>query len=435
VIASPESWSRPADPLRATLVAVAAVAVFLGAWGLLHVGFYTREQVVDTPIYQRYGDAMADGQLPYRDFALEYPPGALPVFVLPSLAGGDRGDLNGYERAFEVMMWLCGAALLGAMAGVLDGLRASPRRVALALGFAALAPLALGSVVLSRFDLWPAALSVAALALLVGGRVRLGFALLGLAVATKVYPAVLLPLFAAFVWRRQGRRDAVVALGICAAVMAAVVVPFAVLGPDGLASSISRQLSRPLQIESLGSSFLLAAHQIFGLGITMRSGHGSQNLAGTGPDMLAVATSVLQAAALIGIWVSFARGPAERERLVRACAAAICAFIAFGKVFSPQFLIWLVPLVPLVRGRRGLAAAAVFAGALVLTQAWFPFRYWDLALRFDALSSWLVFARDLVMVGLLGVLVWPSRPRPFGPRPGVCPPDAARQDMENVPTL
>jgi hypothetical protein len=416
MIANPESWSRQVDPLRAALVAVAALVLFLTAWGLLHVGFYTRDQVVDTPIYQQYGDAMAGGKVPYRDFALEYPPGALPVFVLPSLAAG-QGDRGGYERAFEVLMCLCGAGLLAAMVGVLDGLGATPWRAAGALAFAALAPLALGSVVLTRFDLWPAALSVGALALLVCARPRLGLGVLGLAVVTKVYPAVLLPLFVAYVWRRQERRAALVALGVFAAVVVTIALPFAVLGPDGLASSIGRQVSRPLQIESLASSFLLVAHQVFGLAITMRSGHGSQNLTGTGPDVLAVLTSVLQAAALIGIWVWFARGPAQRERLIRASAAALCAFIVFGKVFSPQFLIWLVPFVPLVRGRRGLAASAVLAAALVVTQSWFPFRYWDLALRFDPAASWLVFARDLTMLGLLGVLLWPERPRP-GPDPG-----------------
>ena len=51
------------------------------------------------------------------------------------------------------------------------------------------------------------------------------------------------------------------------------------------------------------------------------------------------------------------------------------AFVALGKVLSPQFLIWLVPLVPLVRGRRGLAAAAMLGAAMLLTQAWFPDRY------------------------------------------------------------
>src|SRR5437868_438015 len=82
---------------------------------------------------------------------------------------------------------------------------------------AALAPLALGSVILTRFDLWPAALAVGALALLLAGRPRLALFVLGLAVATKIYPVVLLPLFAAFVWRGSGRRAALAALGFFAA--------------------------------------------------------------------------------------------------------------------------------------------------------------------------------------------------------------------------
>ena len=144
----------------------------------------------------------------------------------------------------------------------------------------------------------------------------------------------------------------------------------------------------------------------------MRSSHGSQNLAGAGPDALAALQTVLQFAAVAGVWVWFGRGPADRERLVRAVAAAVCAFVAFGKVLSPPFLIWLIPLVPLVRGRRGLTASALLAVALVLTQLWFPFRYWDLVLHFRTLPSWLVLARDLVLVALFAVLLWPERTGP-----------------------
>ena len=106
---------------------------------------------------------------------------------------------------------------------------------------------------------------------------------------------------------------------------------------------------------------------------------------------------------LVALWIAFARGPADADGSSRLRRGGAVAFVAFGKVLSPQFLIWLVPLVPLVRGRRGLAATALLLAALVLTQVWFPYRYWDLALRVRPLASWLVLVRDLVLVALLVV--------------------------------
>jgi hypothetical protein len=364
---SSESWSLPASPRTVALAATAAVAVFVVAWIGLHVAFYRHSQIVDTPIYQRYGDAMANGQVPYRDFELEYPPGALPLFVIPSLLRSPDGDLSGYRRGFEAEMLVCGALVLLFMLSILLRVDAGAVRIGAALGFAALAPLLLGSVELSRFDLWPAALTTGALAAFVGGRQRLGAGVLGLAVAAKLFPAVLVPVAAAWIWRRCGRRELLVCGGVFLAVLAVCFVPFVVLSPHGVWHSVTTQTSRPLQIETLGAGVLLVAHAVGGLSITMQSSHGSQNLAGRGPDALATVQTVLQAVALVVTWVWFARGPATRERLVRACAAAVCAFVAFGKVLSPQFLIWLVPLVPLVRGRRGLAASALLAAALVLT--------------------------------------------------------------------
>jgi hypothetical protein len=381
--------------------AAVGCALFLVSWGLLHHGFYARERIVDTPVYERYGEAMTQGQVPYRDFAVEYPPAALPVFVLPALG---QGNFDDYERRFEGVM-----AALGIACVLLVAFVASSWWAPLLVGAA---PLALGSVILSRFDLWPAALTVAALALLVAGRFRFGLGVLGVATAAKLYPALLVPIALAHVWRLRGRREALICAGAFVAVVTAIVIPFALLAPGGVWDSVSRQAGRPLQIESLGAGLLLGAHHLFGLELTMESSHGSQNLAGTAADVLGVASTLLQLAVVIAIWVWYARAPASRDRLLAASAGAVCAFIAFGKVFSPQFLIWLIPLVPLIAGRRGLAASGLLTAALVLTQLWFPYRYWDLALELDPLVSWLVLARDLVLVALTFMLVARVRPGP-----------------------
>ena len=383
---------------RAALAAAVGAAVLLVSWGLLHIGFYDENQIVDTPTYQRYGEAILDGQVPYRDFAVEYPPGALPVFVLPSLAAEED-----YRGAFEWLMWACGAAAILFVACALVAVGASETRLYAATIFAGLAPLALGSVVLTRFDLWPAALVAAALAALVGGRERLGFGVLGLAVAAKLYPAVLIPLALVYTSRRRGGREALAGLAVLVAVLAAVFVPFAVLSPDGLRESLERQTDRPLQIESLGAAFLLAAHQVDGAYVpSVVWSFGSQNLDGGLPDALATVQTALQVTALLAVWAVFAAGRAGREGLLTASAAAVAAAVAFGKVLSPQFLIWLLPLVPLVAGGTGAAASAVLACALVVTQLWFPFRYWDVVALSGA--GWLVLARDLLLVGLFGVL-------------------------------
>jgi uncharacterized membrane protein len=395
----------PRAEWRAVALTAAALAFFVGSWIALHHGWLARGAIVDTPVYEHYGDAMIHGDVPYRDFAVEYPPGALPVFAAP--ARGNEGDLHGYTQSFEKLMAACGAALLIALAVGLSALGVSWTRFAGALAVAAVAPLLLGSVVLSRFDLWPAALTAAALAALLSGRMRLGHGLLGAGMLAKVWPGVLVPLAVAHVWRTRGRREALVCLGVTAAVVAAVVLPFVVVAPHGVWRSFERQVSRPLQVESLGAALIVTSHHVFGTDVKMISSRGSQNLGGTAATVVGWVQTVLQLGALLALWIAFARRRRTREELVQFAAAAVVAFIALGKVLSPQFLIWLIPLVPLV---RRWSAVALFVAALVLTQAWFPQQYWDYALRFDETVSWLVLARDVVLLALLVVLVRPLLP-------------------------
>lgn len=395
------SLSPPAE-LRAAALTAVALALFFGSWITLHHGWFHRGEIVDTPVYENYGDAMLRGEVPYRDFSVEYPPGALPVFVAP--AAGNEGDPDGFKRSFGALMAACGGALLIALAFALSALGVSWARFCGALALAAVAPLLLGSVVLTRFDFWPAALVAAALAAVVSGRLRLGHGLLGAGIVAKVWPGVLVPLAVAHVWRTRGRREALVCLGVAVAVIAVVVLPFVVLAPDGVWRSFERQLSRPLQIESFGAVLIVVSHHVFGTGVTMISSRGSQNIGGTTADVVGWMQTVLQLGALLALWIAFARRRRTREELVRFAAAAVVAFVALGKVLSPQFLIWLIPLVPLV---RRWIAAVLFVAALALTQAWFPQQYWNYALQFDETVSWLVLVRDVVLVALLAALVTP----------------------------
>jgi Glycosyltransferase family 87 len=388
----------------AALVAV-ALGLFLGSWALLHHGTLAQAQITDTGVYSTYGDAVASGQVPYRDFRLEYPPGALPVFVLPSL--GHAGDRASYDRWFDRLMALCGCFTLVGVALALRALGAGPVRAAAALLLVAVTPLLLGSVVLSRYDYWPVALTVLALAALLHERLAFAAFALGTAIAAKLWPAVLAPLVIAYVWRTRGPRAAALWTAGLVAVDAAIFLPFAVLAPDGLRASFHAQIARPLQLESLGSAVLIALHRVAGIHVHVASTFGSQNIAGTGAHAAEIATTVAGAIGLVVVWLLYARAPASGERLVTHAAAAVAVLLAFGKVFSPQFAIWLVPLVPLVRGRRGMAAGGLLVTVLVLTQLWFPRHYWSLANGLAPRESWLLLARDLGVVALAVVLAWP----------------------------
>jgi hypothetical protein len=367
------------------------------AWAVLHVAPWTDYQIVDTPVYQRYGEAMTAGQVPYRDFRPEYPPAALPAFLLPAL-----GPSDDYRTLFEILMLACGMGIVALVAATLVRVGVAGRELYAYVALAALAPLALGSVVLTRFDLLPALLTVAALAALVSGRDRLGLGVLGLATAAKLYPAVLLPVALVYAARR-GRQNVLAALVSFVGALLLCFLPFLLLAPEGVWASIERQTGRPLQIESLGAALLLAGKQLGLYEPTVVSTFGSQNVSGSLPDRLASLQTLLQIVAVVAVWVAVARARDPIAGLLCGSAAAVVAFVAFGKVLSPQFLIWLVPLVPLAAAVSGLGTTVLFVTALVLTQLWFPTRYWDVV-DLEAVG-WLVLVRDLVLVGLLVALV------------------------------
>ncbi len=411
---------RPlSDRSRTLLAVVLAAGGFLVSWGVIHHGPYAGGQLIDTPGYAHYADEMRAGLVPYRDFAIEYPPAALPSFLIPSVLAGSGSQFSAYVRNFELLMAVCGAFAMGLGAFVLARQHVDTPRLIVGVGFAALTPLLIGSVILSRYDLWPVALTIGSLAAIVTARERIAFGLLALAVAAKAYPIVILPLALVYVWRNSGRRKTIGCAAIFATVLIVCFLPFVILAPHGVWSSIHGQLSRPLEIESLGASILLAAHHLIGAQLSLIASHGSQNLGGPTAAGFASVQSLLQIAAVLVVWLRFVRGPATQRRLLVGSTAAVCAFVVFDHVLSPQYLIWLAPLVVALPGRRGLAATGLLALAMGLTQIWIPALFWQLT-RFETLPSWAVLGRDLVLLALLATVVWLDVPNrasaPIGQR-------------------
>jgi hypothetical protein len=385
----------------------AGALAYVGAWSALEfLPVFGNWLLGDIPLYRAWGAATAAGQLPYRDFSFDYPPGAIPPFVGPVYLRKLAGYHGSYDGWFRFELLVLGLLAVASVAWALRSLDASRIRSYAALVFVGLATLLLGPVALSHFDIWPAFVTALGVALLLAGRERLACATLAAGFAVKVYPVLLLPVALIALRRRRGRRGVLEGIGISVAVAAVCFVPFALAAPHGLWHALWREERRPLQVESLAASLWLLAHRA-GLHLGLVTSYGSDNIVTHGAHVAATLSEVVVAVAVVAIWAGFARGRGGREEIALACAACVAVDIAFGKVFSPQYLVWLLPLVPLVGGRRGLWASGTLAVAAGLTQIWEPYRYGDLQ-RLAGLESSLVFVRDLVVVALAAMLAWPA---------------------------
>jgi len=366
-------------------------AVFLLCCLVTRGGPLDHHRYGDVGLYGHYAHEMTSGHWPYRDFYDVYPPLAQPLFFVVRLLPGP------FATSFKWTMALCGAAALVLM---VRAMRASPLRCVVAVGVVAISPLVVGPVFLNTYDLFPALLTIAAVLAFLRGRERTTYILLALAVAAKVFPLVLLPLALIESWERGGRDAVRRALAWFVGVLLLVHVPFAVMGPGGLRFSYWVQLKRGLEVESLAGGILLVLNRLGLHSVTLRdTAVGSRDAVGTLPDALAVVSSLAVVAAVLYVAWVYLRGRRDR---VLACAAAVTAFVAFNKVLSPQYVVWLVPLVP----AAGIAASGALVIVLALTRAdWNRFvlphgsvQHWG-----DVLSWWIL-ARDLVLVALFALL-------------------------------
>jgi Glycosyltransferase family 87 len=425
--------------------ALLAIAVLAAGWALtLWVAPWSDERVNDLFVYRIFAEPVVNGALPYRDVALEYPPLAAPAIALPGLAGTGA---EAFRSAFALWTLAAAAAvvlLCGALARATGG---DPRRALLA---AALMPLLLGAMVRTHFDLFPVALLLAALLLLCRDRPRAGLAMLGLGAMTKAFPLVAVPIALAWLVARGRRREAWQGALACAAVIAIIAGAAVAVSPGGAADAVSYHLDRPVQVESSPALVLLGLDAV---GVGEARSVSSYRSDGVVHPASELVTSVFAAAlvAFVGLlcvgvaagrttggegggsktsgtslpgegvrelslpgedsmgtpsrWTAESRvvhpdTHADTRVLLIACLSACVAFALLGKILSPQFLIWAMPLGALAFAWRLYALAAAVAGAAVLTQIEFPAHYFDVV-DHEPLAVALVAARNLVLLAVL----------------------------------
>jgi hypothetical protein len=371
-------WPANAD-LRRGLAILGALALF-ALWRALQLRLLGSGIGNDVQLYRRYAQAWGGGAVPYVGFQPEYPPGALPFFLIPHLFVGSSGD---YPLAFGIEM---GCFDLLAYLLVLQWgrwLRPERLRMAAAMGLAYLVvTAALYPILYTRFDIVPGAMVLVALTLAYAPARRPGTwfgsaVVLGIAGAVKLWPLALAPTWLLLGWRRDRWRGFFaggIGFGLGVAVVFAPLLPVA--GKDVL-RFLDYHAARGIEIGSTWASVALLlnlghiydAWTAHDFGAFHVKGPAAEAYARWSMYLLPIGVLVPQLGGFFGGLGRDEDGSGEVG--LRVTLATVLGFMVFGKVLSPQFALWLVPLLPLVCRNVGLALVAV--GIAVGTTIEYPF--------------------------------------------------------------
>jgi uncharacterized membrane protein len=363
--------------------------IVVAAFCLLHLLFFTRVFYSGGPDvigYYKYATEMGNGQVPYRDFSVEYPPGALVAFYLPSLVSDNTTE---YGTAFTFEMLLFDLIGLLILLGI--GKKAGISLWSCLIGYT-LAMVAIGSIMVQRFDMVPAVITLGAVFAFSRGNYKIAWAILAIGTMTKFFPALLAPLFLIYQWRRGGLRSVIPSVAAFAAVTLLIAVPLLALNSQGFISSFTIQSQRPLQLESTYSSLLLLGNSLGIVSAQPIQGGISFDIASPLAGPLARYSFVFMGLGLLAVYGLYYRNcrklvpppdgappnAPELADLLNYSFAVLVVLLVTSKVFSPQFMVWLFPLFPLVSGRFRTAIWVTFLAASCLTWYIYPLHYYDL---------------------------------------------------------
>jgi hypothetical protein len=317
--------------------------------------------------------------MPYAEVALEYPPPNLPFVIAPRVI---TSTFETYAYAFGALMGalLIAAGLIAARVGSRSRSRTRSEADEAARIFAlGLLLLAHGAIAIQRLD----AIVALLLVLMVRAAIRRDDASLGfwggLLGATKFVPILVLPVLVIASGVRGGKRLGAVALGATAG-LALGLGPMIVMGRESLPAVLAYHAARGLHVESTLGVVYGTAKAIAGMPEAALLDYGSFNFHGPIADLFAKAALPLTLA-LVGYVGYASRSPGagagakddddkdgdddRASHIVLAALAATTALWLGGKVFSPQYLTWALPLV-IALPARGWPKVAALLGVVVL---------------------------------------------------------------------
>jgi len=394
--------SRKTSPFLPTLVAVLAHELLFIATGLL-IKYGSHPDLGAASwsyrIYYEYASQAMQGQVPYRDYLVEYPILTFPLFLVPRLF---VSDFARYCIGFAAQMLFFDVAaivLIARQVAATEG----PERVAGRLAWYTVFCASLAPLVVGRFELAPMVFAFAAARWWFAGRPVLGGLTAGLGALLKVFPGLVAA--PALVWEvarlRTSRARGSLAFFLT---VAAGTAGWFFLGGSNVLDSFRYHAARGLGIESLYAGALLAWGKLAGIDVPWVIEHKAVHLVPEWGSRSAALASPLQAAALLLVLFQFRRrGMVEG---VRYAGAALLASLVTAKVLSPQYLVWLFPFVVVQSGWTGSRARWLFLFACLTTALIYPGPGFALLLDHQGAAIFLLNLRNILLLALLALLLF-----------------------------
>ncbi len=363
----------------------------------------------DMRLFYDYSSEIAQGQIPYRDFPVEYPPLALLPMVLPQFlrVGSDEFFRHLYYVIFSFEnVVLCGITGVIVAKMARSQLKRDSRRT---IAVFSLLVIANATMILCRFDILPALLTALALWFVIICRPSLAGIAIGLGIMTKLYPIILLPVLGLYYLTRRQYIEASKFLGGSVFAVGVTLLPFLTIGLGHLSITLQYHQARGIQLESIPAGLLLLAKQFGWTTVDVVINYGAYHIISPSAEpILKVLPFVFIVAWTLAVLSCFKRFQLERrsnyatiEQSLLACSMLILlTSITTSKVFSPQYLVWLLPFAPFLRTKQ----VHIFIAICILTLAIFPFSYDQLS-EMNLLPVLLLNMRNFATVGLTAWLI------------------------------
>jgi uncharacterized membrane protein len=263
-----------------------------------------------------------------------------------------------------------------------------------------------------RFDLYPALLVMVALWLSLEQRPVAAGVAVGFGVLAKLYPLAVVPALA-IPWLVPLDAGRLVRFGVAVGgSIVLVLLPFVALAGTDTFGFLGYQAERGLQVESIGGGLAVLLGLVNGQPADMSFGFSAVQVAGPFANAWQAA---LPAATVVGFgvlgWLGWRRIRAEGRggsangvsagTVVTLTFASVLVLLVTSKVFSIQYVVWIVPFAALLRGGKFWLAAAVIA----LTMPIHPLLYAELVKQ-QALPILILNLRNALFLALAGWVLW-----------------------------